>query len=246
MSLRGWSARHIRPRPGAPRATRRFTRVHPHHVPHRCARADGDRRRRRMLEQRVEPVCFGGRDERPRIRRPGVRRPRRLRRPDPDAAERERHAPGRRRHVPGPALPVLVRDVQRPVPQREDRLPGRGLGRRHQGHHPADRRLRRDRRSDDGHGDRGAARPARRSCTSRRRSAPSWSSSTCRGSTTLNLDAQNIADIFLGNIKTWNDPKIAANNPGVTLPEHADPRRSPVGRLWHDEHVHVVPRGRQP
>jgi len=38
------------------------------------------------------------------------------------------------------------------------------------------------------------------------------------GVTTLNLDAQNVADIFLGNITTWNDPKIAANNPGVTLP----------------------------
>ena len=34
----------------------------------------------------------------------------------------------------------------------------------------------------------------------------------------LNLDAANVADIFLGNITTWNDPKIAANNPGVTLP----------------------------
>jgi phosphate transport system substrate-binding protein len=38
------------------------------------------------------------------------------------------------------------------------------------------------------------------------------------GVTGLNLDAQNVADIYLGNIKTWNDPKIAANNPGVTLP----------------------------
>ncbi len=38
------------------------------------------------------------------------------------------------------------------------------------------------------------------------------------GVTGLNLDAQNVADIFLGTITTWNDPKIAANNPGVTLP----------------------------
>ncbi len=38
------------------------------------------------------------------------------------------------------------------------------------------------------------------------------------GVTALNLDAQNVADLFLGNITTWNDPKIAANNPGVTLP----------------------------
>lgn len=34
----------------------------------------------------------------------------------------------------------------------------------------------------------------------------------------LQLDAQNVADIFLGNVTSWNDPKIAANNPGVTLP----------------------------
>jgi phosphate transport system substrate-binding protein len=38
------------------------------------------------------------------------------------------------------------------------------------------------------------------------------------GVTGLNLDGQNVADIFLGNITSWNDPKIAANNPGVTLP----------------------------
>jgi phosphate transport system substrate-binding protein len=39
------------------------------------------------------------------------------------------------------------------------------------------------------------------------------------GVTDLNLDADNVAGIFLGDIKKWNDPKIAANNPGVTLPD---------------------------
>jgi phosphate transport system substrate-binding protein len=39
------------------------------------------------------------------------------------------------------------------------------------------------------------------------------------GVATLNLDAANVADIFLGTITNWNDPKIAANNPGVTLPD---------------------------
>ena len=34
----------------------------------------------------------------------------------------------------------------------------------------------------------------------------------------LRLDAATLADIFLGDIKTWNDPRIAAINPGVTLP----------------------------
>ncbi|HWA65258.1 MAG TPA: phosphate ABC transporter substrate-binding protein PstS [Mycobacteriales bacterium] len=34
----------------------------------------------------------------------------------------------------------------------------------------------------------------------------------------LNLSADTVAGIFMGQIKTWNDPKIAADNPGVTLP----------------------------
>src|SRR6476646_5550779 len=38
------------------------------------------------------------------------------------------------------------------------------------------------------------------------------------GVTDLQLDSANVAGIFLGTIKKWNDPAIAANNPGVTLP----------------------------
>jgi phosphate transport system substrate-binding protein len=34
----------------------------------------------------------------------------------------------------------------------------------------------------------------------------------------LKLDGPAIADIFLGNISSWNDPRIAALNPGVKLP----------------------------
>src|ERR1043165_5900176 len=36
-------------------------------------------------------------------------------------------------------------------------------------------------------------------------------------SQTLRFSPEVIADIFLGKIKKWNDPKIAADNPGVTL-----------------------------
>jgi phosphate transport system substrate-binding protein len=36
--------------------------------------------------------------------------------------------------------------------------------------------------------------------------------------TGLKLEGKTIADIYLGKIKTWNDPEIAALNPGVTLP----------------------------
>jgi phosphate transport system substrate-binding protein len=34
----------------------------------------------------------------------------------------------------------------------------------------------------------------------------------------LKFDGATVADIFLGKIKTWNDPAIAKLNPGVTLP----------------------------
>jgi phosphate transport system substrate-binding protein len=37
----------------------------------------------------------------------------------------------------------------------------------------------------------------------------------------LQLDAANVAGIFLGKITKWNDPAIAANNAGVTLPDLA-------------------------
>lgn len=35
----------------------------------------------------------------------------------------------------------------------------------------------------------------------------------------LNMTAETIAGIYLGEIKKWNDPKITADNPGVTLPD---------------------------
>jgi phosphate transport system substrate-binding protein len=38
------------------------------------------------------------------------------------------------------------------------------------------------------------------------------------GSPTLKLDGPAIANIFLGNITKWNDPAIAAQNPGIQLP----------------------------
>jgi phosphate transport system substrate-binding protein len=39
------------------------------------------------------------------------------------------------------------------------------------------------------------------------------------GQTRLRLDGEVIADIFLGKIRKWNDPRIAALNPNVNLPE---------------------------
>src|SRR5688572_5880435 len=34
----------------------------------------------------------------------------------------------------------------------------------------------------------------------------------------LRFSSEVVADIFLGKVKKWNDPKIVADNPGVTLP----------------------------
>jgi len=39
------------------------------------------------------------------------------------------------------------------------------------------------------------------------------------GTAGLKFDGETIAGIFLGQIKKWNDPKIAATNPGVKLPD---------------------------
>jgi phosphate transport system substrate-binding protein len=39
------------------------------------------------------------------------------------------------------------------------------------------------------------------------------------GATPLRFDGPTLADIFLGRITRWNDRRIAALNPGVTLPE---------------------------
>jgi len=39
------------------------------------------------------------------------------------------------------------------------------------------------------------------------------------GDPKLRLDGDTLANIYLGNITKWNDPKIAALNPGVSLPD---------------------------
>ena len=52
--------------------------------------------------------------------------------------------------------------------------------------------------------------------------------------TGLKLEGKTIADIYLGKIKTWNDPEIAALNPGVSLPSTRDHGDPPLGLLGHD------------
>ena len=41
------------------------------------------------------------------------------------------------------------------------------------------------------------------------------------GNPKLKLDGDTLANIYLGNITKWNDPKISALNPGVNLPDTA-------------------------
>lgn len=42
-----------------------------------------------------------------------------------------------------------------------------------------------------------------------------------KGVSSLKLDAKTIANIFNGTIKKWNDPQIASQNSGVSLPDEA-------------------------
>jgi len=51
--------------------------------------------------------------------------------------------------------------------------------------------------------------------------APITVSYNLKGVSKLQLSADTLAGIFMGSIKTWNDPKIAADNPGTTLPSTA-------------------------
>lgn len=51
--------------------------------------------------------------------------------------------------------------------------------------------------------------------------APITVSYNLKGVDKLQLSADTIAKIFQRDIKTWNDPAIAADNPGVTLPSTA-------------------------
>jgi phosphate transport system substrate-binding protein len=51
--------------------------------------------------------------------------------------------------------------------------------------------------------------------------APITVSYNLKGVTTLQLSPETVAKIFQRDIKTWNDPAIAADNPGVTLPATA-------------------------
>ena len=58
----------------------------------------------------------------------------------------------------------------------------------------------------------------------------------------LQLDGPTLANIFQGKVTKWNDPSIAAQNSGVTLPGHDDRDRPPVRLVGHHGQLLAVPR----
>ena len=57
----------------------------------------------------------------------------------------------------------------------------------------------------------------------------------------MKLDGATIADIFLGKIKKWNDPKIASQNSDLQLPDAQHHGLPPLRRVGDDEELHEVP-----
>ena len=57
----------------------------------------------------------------------------------------------------------------------------------------------------------------------------------------LKLTGEVLADIFRGEIKKWNDPKIAGMNAGVTPARRQHHPGLPLGRLGHDLDLHDLP-----
>ena len=49
----------------------------------------------------------------------------------------------------------------------------------------------------------------------------------------LVFSGELLGDIYLGKVKTWNDPAIAKLNPKLKLPSRRHHRRAPLGRLRH-------------
>ena len=62
----------------------------------------------------------------------------------------------------------------------------------------------------------------------------------------LKLTGELIADIYLGKITKWNDPKIAALNQGVKLPSLTHRAGLSRRRLRHDLRVHRLPVDAEP
>ena len=62
----------------------------------------------------------------------------------------------------------------------------------------------------------------------------------------LNFSGDVIADIYLGKITNWNDPRIAKDNPGVNLPDQRDPAGLSLGRQRNHLYLYRLPLQGQP
>ena len=71
--------------------------------------------------------------------------------------------------------------------------------------------------------------------------APITVSYNLSGVDKLQLSPDTLAGIFMGEITTWNDPKIAADNPRRRPAEHRHHRRRPLRRLGHHLGLLEVP-----
>ena len=61
------------------------------------------------------------------------------------------------------------------------------------------------------------------------------------GPNRIRLSGPVLANIFLGKIKTWDEPAIKALNKGKSIPNTADHRHSPQRRLGDDVQHHRLP-----
>ena len=131
-----------------------------------------------------------------------------------------------RRQHPAGRHPGVGRGLPEDQPRRHHQLRPQRLGRRAHPVHRGRRRLRRQRRLPQGRrGHQGRSRAAAAtSSRCRSTSRRSRSSTTCQGVTTCSSRRPRSPKIFAGKITTWNDPAIAADNPGVNAARH---RRSP-------------------
>ena len=108
-----------------------------------------------------------------------------------------------------------------------------------------DGRLRRLRRDPERRADRRPRRACRCSPRSPARTSSPTTSASSRTRIRSRLDGATLADIFLGKITKWNDPAIAALNPGVDAAGQGHHRRPPLRWLGHHLHLHRLPVDRQ-
>ena len=148
---------------------------------------------------------------------------------------------------PYPPLQPLVLRVCLRRHHGQVQLPVHRLRRRHQADHGQDRGLRRLRCDPErDRTTRRSPRPAADAAHRGRRGGPDLQREGARRARPAGARRPALADIFLGKITKWNDPAIAALNPGRDAAEQGHHRRPPLRRLGHDLHLHRLPVRGQP